>query len=78
MIDVVRGVAALGPFPWTDPILTAGVMPIKLVHLLELREALAAGYIARERPALNRSDDGGCRTSVHDGELRVRVRTAIG
>ena len=38
-------------FPWTDPVLTAGVTRVRLAHLLELREALAAAYAAARRSA---------------------------
>ena len=38
-------------FPWTDPVLTAGVTRVRLAHLLELREALTAAYAAAGRSA---------------------------
>ena len=41
----------MAAFPWTDPVLTPGVTPVRLVHVLELREALAAAYAAAGRPA---------------------------
>jgi len=43
--------SGLGPFAWTDPVLTPGETPVRLAHLLELREALAAVYEAAGRPA---------------------------
>ena len=48
-IDFLRKVAGLERFSWTDPILTGGVTPVRLAHLLELRQALA--YVASERVA---------------------------
>lgn len=41
--------AGLAPFAWPDPILTAGLTRVRLSHLLELREALAAAYRASGR-----------------------------
>ena len=50
-IDALRRAARLGPFSWTDPVLTAGATPVRRVHLLELRSALAAAYVAAGRAA---------------------------
>ena len=47
-IDLLRG-GGLAPFAWTDPVLTAGVTPVRFAHLLELRRALAAVYRALGR-----------------------------
>ncbi len=35
---------------WTDPILRAGVTPVRQPHVTELRTALDAVYDARRRP----------------------------
>ena len=48
--------AGLARFPWTDPVLRAGVTPVRLVHLLELRSALAAAYAAAGRSGLSYTD----------------------
>ncbi len=50
-IDALRRRASLTPFAWTDPVLTPGVTPVRLAHLLELREALATAYAAAGRGA---------------------------
>ena len=41
----------LAGFGWADPTLTAGATPVRLVHLAELRAALAEAYAAAKRAA---------------------------
>ena len=43
-IDVLRREAGLARFRWTDPELRARVTPVRLAHLVELREALVEAY----------------------------------
>ncbi len=47
-INALRTGAGLVAFPWADRLLTAG-LPVRLAHLLELREALAEAYAASGR-----------------------------
>ena len=73
----VRG--GVGRFGWTDPVLRAGVTRVRLAHLLELREALAAAYAAagREAPGWTDAAPVAGRTpirAVRPTELRVAVR----
>ena len=50
-IDGVRASVGLGPYAWTDPVLTAGSTRVRLVHLLEMRWALAPVFAAKgQRP----------------------------
>ena len=66
----------LEPFPWTDPILTAAATPVRLAHLLELREALAAAYAAAGRAAPRWTGAAPSPTPIraaHVMELRVAV-----
>ena len=49
-IHARRTAAGLAPFRWTDPALRAGVTRVRLVHLLEMRDALAEAYAAAGRP----------------------------
>ena len=70
--------AGLGRFHWTDPVLRAGVTRVRLAHLLELREALAAAYTASGRPAPRWTDTvpaGGATPirAVHVTEMRAAV-----
>lgn len=46
----------LAPHGWADPALTPGVTPVRLVHLLELRDALATAITASGRAAPRWSD----------------------
>ena len=48
-IDALRSVEGLPAFEWTDAPLIPGVTSIKCVHLTDLREALAAAYVAAGR-----------------------------
>ena len=57
-IDALRRAGGLQAFPWTDPVLTAGVTPVRLAHLLELREALAAAYARAGRAVPGWTDAG--------------------
>ena len=49
-MDALRTGAGLAAFRWTAPTLTAGVTPVRLVHLTELRAALDHVYTAAGRP----------------------------
>ena len=78
MIDALGEAAGLGRFRWTDPVLRPGVAPLRLVHLVELRSALAAAYGAAGRPAPRWTDPlPAARTTpvraVHVTELRAGV-----
>ena len=68
----------MAPYVWTNPVLRAGTTPIRLLHLLELREALAAAYAASGRAAPRWNDPLPApeRTSIralHLTELRAAV-----
>ena len=52
----MRSRAGLAAYGWTDAVLTARVTPVRLVHLLELRSALAGAYAAAGRQAPSRND----------------------
>lgn len=43
-VDTLRLSSNLGPYPYTDPILVAGVTSIRAVHITELRAALGEAY----------------------------------
>ena len=78
-VDALRGEAGLGRFAWTDAVLTAGVTPVRLAHLLELREALAAAYAAAGRAEPSWTDAARVAgttpiKAVHLMELRAAVR----
>ena len=72
-VDRRRAAAGLDPFPWTDPVLTAGVTPVRRAHLLDLRTALAAAYAAKGRPAPSWTDapPGSPIQAAHLTELRT-------
>ena len=77
-IDVLRREVGLASFGWSDPVLRAGVTPVKLAHLLELRAALAAAYSATGRPVPRWTDASPTAESTpiraaHVTELRVAV-----
>ena len=77
-IDVLRHEAGLAPFGWTDPVLLAGVTRVRLVHLTELRAALAEAYAAAGRAAPRWTDASPASGStpiraVHLTELRAAV-----
>ena len=52
-VDALRAAENLPAVRWTDPVLTVGATPVKRVHLVELRDALADVYdtVGRRRPA---------------------------
>ena len=61
-----------------DPILAAGVTPVRLIHLLQLRRALAEAYGASGRPAPTYTDPAPAPgntmiRAVHLTELRAAV-----
>ena len=77
-IDALRRAAQLGPFSWTDPVLTAGATPVRLMHLIEVRSALAQAYVAAGRPAPRWTDAAPAAgatpiRAVHLMELRAAV-----
>ena len=68
----------LARFGWTDPVLRAGVTRVRLVHLLELREALTAAYLAAGRSSPRWTDAAPAAGSTpiraaHLTELRAAV-----
>ena len=70
--------AGLGRFAWTDPVLTAGVTPVRLVHLGELRSGLAESYAAAGRPPPDWTDAAAAAEAIpiraaHLMELRAAV-----
>ena len=78
--DACRAGQELGPgdYCWTDPVLRAGVTRVRLEHLLELRESLAAAYAAAGRAAPRWTDaaPAGGTTPIraaHLTELRAAV-----
>ena len=77
-IDGVRSAAGLGRLAWTDPVLTAGVTPVRLVHLLELRSALAAAYAEAGRSAPRWTDPApvGGTTPIRAAHL-MELRAAV-
>ena len=74
-IDALQGRAGLGRFAWTDPVLRAGVTRVRRVHLVELREALAAAYAAEGRavPPWTPAGAGSPIRAAHLMELRAAV-----
>ena len=41
----------LPAFRWQDPVVTPGVTPVRLAHLLDLRSVLSVAHAAAGRPA---------------------------
>ena len=72
----------LPAFSWTDRVLLRGVTPVKVVHLTELRAALAQAYVAAGRPAPAWTDTlvvaGGGIRAAHLMELRAAVLVVEG
>ena len=68
----------LQAFPWTDPSLTAGMTPVRLAHLLELREALEAAYAAggRSAPAWSDAAPVAATTPIRAAHL-MELRAAV-
>ena len=70
--------AGLARFPWTDPVLRAGMTRVRGVHLIELRSALAEAYRAAGRVAPRWTDAAPSAGSTpiraaHVTELRAAV-----
>ena len=55
-IDALRVDVGLTPFVWTDPIVIAGLTPVRAAHLTDLRAALSDVYVAEARPLPKFSD----------------------
>jgi len=50
-IDTLRTRHGLAAMAWTDATVVAGTTAIKAIHILELRSALSAAYVASGRTA---------------------------
>jgi hypothetical protein len=80
VIDEVWAVKGLGPYAFTDPMLTARSTSVRAVHLTELRAALAEAYaVAGAAPPIytDQAITPGVTTikAAHITELRAAVLT---
>ena len=72
-IDALRRDVGLEAFPWTDGVLTAGVTPVRLVHLLELRESAGRGVCGIDDPRSGRcTSDAACEARQMSTSRRFR------